>query len=277
MSLPISSEKLPMSATSWFTLSSTGMVINRPPTIEEYLEVGITLNGITFSIQYWWGDYIIYGESRADWGEMYSQALDESGRAYHTLTKAVSVCRKIPQEIRNKDVPFSTHAVIAKMSTGEDDKIGHERVKRWLDFIADYQIAGRDVKVLTDVYRHPPVDLRATNHDQERALITAGLISGEIEITPPVDEDDNLLSEIEVLTDKLDRSIELLAEVWDRWPNPVSDITLRRIENVIQEVRPHRSGNGVDSQGSSREDRLLDQPHPQLDEGWSDRVLGEPI
>lgn len=235
--------KLPTSAKSWFVLHPTGMQIIRPPDIEEYLEVGETLTNITYAIQFWWGDYILHGEGRADWGEMYSQALEESGRAYHTLTKAVSVCRKLPLEVRREDVPFSTHAVIAKLSNGENDMDGQDRAKRWLDYTAERKMAGKDVAVLMSAFLEPPADLRYENELQRSALIVTNQIRGELPEPQEVPVSDDLLSEISVLTDKLDRAIDVLTKVWEAWPSPVSDEVLREVEDVIQSSRDRSSDN----------------------------------
>lgn len=245
----MSENNLPMSAKSWYALHPTGMQVLRPPDIEEYLEVGETLTNITYALQFWWGDYILHGESRADWGEMYTQALEESGRAYHTLTKAVSVCRKLPLEIRREDVPFSTHAVIAKISGGAEDVGGQARAKDWLDYTADHRMAGRDVGVLMSAYQNPPRDLEYTNELQRSALIVTGLINGELPPPQDVEVDDNLLNELMVTQDKLDVAMHLLFEVWKAWPHAVSDNVIMRIQNVIkiQSTGPRQSnGNGRD-------------------------------
>ncbi len=46
-------------------------------------------------VKWWRGDWINYGEDRADWGEMYTQALDESDLAYNSLRKEAWVSRRI--------------------------------------------------------------------------------------------------------------------------------------------------------------------------------------
>ncbi len=88
------------------------------------------------------------------WGEMYTQALDESGYKYSHLSNAKSVGAKIPYDVRTT-APFSVHQALAPMSKGEDDKVGQGRIREWLDFVDKKDLTRRMTKSLIEKYTVP--------------------------------------------------------------------------------------------------------------------------
>ena len=63
--------------------------------------------------QWWIGDWLNAGEQR--WGEMYSQAVDETELAEQTLTDYKWVASAIQFSLRNEKVSFGVHRQIASM------------------------------------------------------------------------------------------------------------------------------------------------------------------
>lgn len=73
---------------------------------------------------HWWvGDWLNFGE--AQYGEMYSQALEETQYAYATLAKDKFVASRFEFLRRRKNLSWSHHEVVASLEPSEQD--------RWLD------------------------------------------------------------------------------------------------------------------------------------------------
>lgn len=86
---------------------------------DEWEEVGRTLGKIASGCQFWVGDWIRYGEDQAEWGEKYSQALEETGLEYPTLSNYVHVAKAIPPNERNPEVSWSHHRATTGLSKAE--------------------------------------------------------------------------------------------------------------------------------------------------------------
>lgn len=106
-----------------FNFSSTGLTIKHQPTFEEWQECGEQLHYIESSIQWWIGDWLNYGEQR--WGEMYTQALNETDYAERTLHNLKYVTSKVDSSRRREDLSFSHHSEVAALPPAEQDE--------WLD------------------------------------------------------------------------------------------------------------------------------------------------
>lgn len=94
------------------SFTTTGLVIPRGTlSPDEYLELGEDLRRAHSAALWWWGDYLNAFEE--DWGEMYSQALEESDYSYQTLRNAKWVCGKIDLSLRKDKLSFTHHAYVA--------------------------------------------------------------------------------------------------------------------------------------------------------------------
>lgn len=65
------------------TAGPTGLTFHNGISFDEWQEVGKKLKAVRGTIHWWIGDWLNYGEGR--WGEMYSQALEETPYVYQTL------------------------------------------------------------------------------------------------------------------------------------------------------------------------------------------------
>ena len=87
----------------------------------------------------WWADWLRYGESRPDWQDRFSQALEESRYEEETLRNLKYVAENVAPSRRRDDVPFAHHAEVAKLSPREQTA--------WLTKAADEGLSKRDLRV----------------------------------------------------------------------------------------------------------------------------------
>lgn len=96
-----------------FTLTTKGLLIKGSPTYEEWASVGETLRFLESSIQFALGDWIRYGEHC--WGEMYAQAIQETGKDAGTLRDYVWVASAVDLSLRDDNLTFSHHKAVASL------------------------------------------------------------------------------------------------------------------------------------------------------------------
>lgn len=103
------------------TLTPTGWT---PPegglSFEQWMDTGETLNRIGKAVKFARGDWLDYGEGRGDWGEMYSQAMDQTSMSYDTLTQERWVSSKVNFVTRDKNLSWSHHREVAPLETPEE-------------------------------------------------------------------------------------------------------------------------------------------------------------
>ena len=95
------------------TISRTGLELPEDLPIEEWKEIGLTLCEVSQSVMWWIGDWIRYGEGA--YGEVYNQALEETGYEYKTLRNAVYVASRIKLSYRKDNLSWSHHAAVAPL------------------------------------------------------------------------------------------------------------------------------------------------------------------
>lgn len=98
-------------------LKSNGLVLPEDLPFETWLSYAPLLRKITNASLWWWGDYIRFGERK--YGEMYSQALEESDYSYGTLKNAVWICDKFELSRRHDNLTMSHHAEVAGVEEKE--------------------------------------------------------------------------------------------------------------------------------------------------------------
>lgn len=107
-----------------FSLRPTELAICGRPTLEEWIACGDVLRRMEGAVQWWWGDWLRYGESREDYGERRSQAFEASGYEESTLAKLKYVCENVPPRVRILEVPFFLHKIVASLP--------HKEQRVWL-------------------------------------------------------------------------------------------------------------------------------------------------
>jgi len=98
------------------TLTDVGLIINGPVTFDDFCnglkKCQLVANGALWTL----GDLLVYGESRGEWGEMYSQAIDLTKKSYSTLTQAVHLSKRYPHIERVAAVSWSHHREAAQIT-----------------------------------------------------------------------------------------------------------------------------------------------------------------
>ena len=77
-----------------FRLTRTGLEVTGTPSFDEWQACGQTLFGLSNASLWAIGDWIVYGEGRGDWGEMYTQAIDATQKSYQTVKAAAWAAEK---------------------------------------------------------------------------------------------------------------------------------------------------------------------------------------
>lgn len=88
---------------------------------EVWSEVVGRLKSAEKSIQWWLGDALLFGERK--YGEMYSQALEETDYAYGTLRNAAWVAGKIELSRRHDNLPYAHHVAVAPLPPEEQERL----------------------------------------------------------------------------------------------------------------------------------------------------------
>ena len=83
----------------------TGLVIHEDISFENPEAIGKKLKETAKSIHFWLGDWLLEG-SRI-FGEMYSQAIDETGFDQKILCNDLSVCSRVEKSIRKDNLSWN--------------------------------------------------------------------------------------------------------------------------------------------------------------------------
>jgi N6-adenosine-specific RNA methylase IME4 len=114
---------------SHYTLTSVGLQVSGRPTFDEHEEIGEALKYFHRVSGFALGDWLRYGETRADWQGQIDQLVDASGMSEKTL-KNVRAIAGIDPSRRRDDVDFSTHSEVASLAPDEQSE--------WLDQAATH-------------------------------------------------------------------------------------------------------------------------------------------
>jgi hypothetical protein len=103
------------------TLTPTGWI---PPEegmgFEQWMETGETLTRIGHAVKFARGDWLTYGEGRGDWGEMYTQAMDQTRLSYTTLSQEKWVAERVNFVTRDKNLSWTHHREVAPLDSPEE-------------------------------------------------------------------------------------------------------------------------------------------------------------
>lgn len=101
----------------------TSISLELPETMsfEEWSGIGASLQAVNRSVMWWIGDWLRYGERR--WGEMYAQAVEETGRSYSNLSQAKHVAERFDSFRRRKELAWAHHAEVASLAPEDADAV----------------------------------------------------------------------------------------------------------------------------------------------------------
>ena len=120
-----------------FTISPTGIEFHKDLSFDEWEALGRKLSTVGKSIGFIIGDWINYGDGR--YGEKYEEALDRTGLTYQTLRDFTYVARQVEMSLRNDNLDFSQHRVVAKLKTADEKR-------HWLDMAAQHDLSVRRLR-----------------------------------------------------------------------------------------------------------------------------------
>jgi hypothetical protein len=120
-----------------FTLAPTGLQIVEDATEEDYERVGRTLLNMQGALQWWIGDWIVYGDA-FKWGETYKRLAVEFGYEIDTLYRYAALCRKIQFGIRNPELDPAHHRLVAYMD--------EELQTQWLAYAAAHELKVEELR-----------------------------------------------------------------------------------------------------------------------------------
>ncbi len=151
----------PLQESSWYSLTPRGIDVHNQPSFPEWEHLGGALYHFEKARKWYWADWIILGE--ALFGEMYSQALEESGYQFQTLANAVSIGRAIPFGMRDPVISFSTHARLAPLARAGRD------IKSWLKLARETPLTGKQLGALLKTTVDPKVGAKLVKIGQDVA------------------------------------------------------------------------------------------------------------
>lgn len=109
--------------------TTVSLTIPKGMKFERWLELGEFLRAAGKGVQFWIGDWIRFGEH--EYGEMYSQAIEATGKEETTLQNWVYVAENVHSSRRREldIVDFSTHAEVASLPAEDQERILAEAEK----------------------------------------------------------------------------------------------------------------------------------------------------
>lgn len=103
-------------------VSPIGLILPDDLSFEQWSGIGSALQGVNRSLMWWIGDWLRYGERK--WGEMYAQAVQETGKAYDSLRAAKWVAETFDDTVRRRtNLSWGHHREAAALPAEEADDV----------------------------------------------------------------------------------------------------------------------------------------------------------
>jgi hypothetical protein len=115
-------------------LSPTGWEPPDSLSFEEWEQVGQTLRLMEGAIQFWIGDWIRYGQAK--YGEMYSQALEDTDYEHGSLRNMVYVASNVEMSSRDDNLSWKHHAAVAALPAPEQKEMLDKAKEEGLSVVA---------------------------------------------------------------------------------------------------------------------------------------------
>lgn len=114
------------------SVTVTSLALDKDVSYERWARTGELLGNLMKANGWWIGDWIIFGEDHKEWGEMYTQALAETGLGPSTLHNYVWVSRSVAPERRRADLTWTHHQAVAKLKPSQQSKwLEHAAAGGW--------------------------------------------------------------------------------------------------------------------------------------------------
>ena len=104
-------------------LTATGIKFQDGVTFDEWESIGLNLERAEHAVQWWIGDWLLYGEGRPDWGDKYEQAISMFNRSYQTLANYKNVAKRVDFSRRRENLSWTHHEAVASLPPEEQDEV----------------------------------------------------------------------------------------------------------------------------------------------------------
>lgn len=94
-------------------LTRTALILPESLEYNEWVRIGDCLKLVEGSVQWWLGDWLNYGERK--YGEMYTQAIEETELDYGTLRNIKWIASSVGLSLRNDNLSFNHHKEVAPL------------------------------------------------------------------------------------------------------------------------------------------------------------------
>ncbi len=106
----------------YWKIRTNGLVLARDIPLETWIQVGTLLAKFERATSWALGDWLLHGESRPDWGERYSQAMEATELDYNQLANAKYVAQAFAQERRRDALTWSHHREVVGLEPAAQDE-----------------------------------------------------------------------------------------------------------------------------------------------------------
>lgn len=138
-------------------VTKTGLVLPENLDASQWKELGLVLAKTDTAIQWAIGDWWAYGYQL--YGKKARKIAKELPYEVGSLINLGSVARKVKPSLRNEDLSFSHHVVVAKL---EPDKQA-----KWLKRAATYGFSVSKLRRLVDEHESPMADIQPTKQARD--------------------------------------------------------------------------------------------------------------
>lgn len=95
--------------------TNSGLRIDAALDMADYNAIRDFLMSANKAVQWWIGDWLLYGEGRGEWGETYDRAVFHTGLSKHYLKQCKSVSRAYQLCDRSHNLPWTHHLIAASL------------------------------------------------------------------------------------------------------------------------------------------------------------------
>lgn len=106
---------------SSFRMTRMGLEPIGEPTFDQWIRCGEFIKNANGAVHFWIGDWMNYGEQK--WGEMYTQAIDETGYSYGTLANDKWVASRVDPSRRREHLSFAHHQEVADLMPEDQEEL----------------------------------------------------------------------------------------------------------------------------------------------------------
>lgn len=106
-----------------FELKATGLVVKGKPTAKQWDQAGGMLCQAHGALQWWIGDWLLYGEGKPEWGDKYAEACERFGREEQTLKNYKWVASEVQLSVRTDNLSWEHHKLVAPFTTSKQKRL----------------------------------------------------------------------------------------------------------------------------------------------------------